>query len=128
MRRLVVISIVVLAVTGTVTTAKVQTAVGGIKTKPKLAARQDVRSTPWSVLPAAYADKSRRPVTERKSCEDYYPEPEDAVNWTQCSVNYRSPCGGPDQCYCDSGERLLTYKCAQGTYSICQTEEKNGCQ
>src|SRR5688572_17535447 len=50
------------------------------------------------------------PVDDRRSCEEYYPEPDGAVNWTKCTPGFRSACGGPPQCYCDSSERLVDYK------------------
>jgi len=128
MKRFVLTGVVVLAVTGTVTTTALQLQAGGVTSKTPATVKPVVKHTERPVSPPARSGKDRRPMAERKSCEEYYPEPEDAVNWTDCKVTYRSPCGGPDQCYCDSGERLLDYKCAQGTYSICQTEEKNGCQ
>jgi len=67
-------------------------------------------------------------VDDRKSCKEYYPEPANAVNWKSCVPGYRSACGGPPQCYCDSSERLIDYKCSEGTYSICQAENNNGCR
>jgi hypothetical protein len=127
MKRVVLIGIIVFAVTCTLTTAALQLHGGDVTSKTPVTVKPVVHAQ-RPVSPPVHPNKERRPVAERKSCEDYYPEPEDAVNWTDCKVTYRSPCGGPDQCYCDSSERLLDYKCAQGTYSICQAEEKNGCQ
>ena len=68
-------------------------------------------------------------VTQRKDCSDYYPLPDDYPNWKNCNqVGSPSQCGGPDQCACLKSQRLVTFKCDQGTYQQCYGERGNGCR
>jgi hypothetical protein len=54
---------------------------------------------------------------QRKSCSEYYPA---SGSMTNCTDIGRSGCGGPDQCSCASSERLVTYRCSEGTFNLCQ--------
>jgi hypothetical protein len=61
----------------------------------------------------------------RKPCREFYPPPAGSESWTGCESAGRSPCGGPEQCACGAGQRLVTLKCTQGTKHVCRKDE--GC-
>jgi hypothetical protein len=55
----------------------------------------------------------------RKSCSEVYPIPQGSELWKSCQDVGRSACGGPDQCLCGQNERLVTFKCDEGTLNKC---------
>jgi hypothetical protein len=65
---------------------------------------------------------------QKKDCDEYYPLPSDYPNWTNCKKVGGSACGGPQQCACDESQRLVTFKCDQGTYQQCYGEKGDGCK
>jgi hypothetical protein len=67
-------------------------------------------------------------VTQREDCSDYYPLPDNYPNWNNCVQVGSSVCGGPSQCACLRSQKLVTFKCAQGTYQQCYGERGNGCK
>jgi hypothetical protein len=64
---------------------------------------------------------------ERRECDEVFPLPEDYPNWTNCRNIGQSACGGPAECQCLPEQRLVTFKCDQGTYQQCFGEKGNGC-
>jgi len=78
------------------------------------------------LLPTSFVTTSS--MLQKQACSAVYPVPGDKEDYTGCSIIGRSACGGPDQCSCDSTERLVSVKCDQGTYNECQAESGNGCQ
>ena len=57
---------------------------------------------------------------DRKACREIYPGDEDALSQAHnCSEVGASACGGPDQCSCDKNERLVSWKCDEGTFNAC---------
>jgi len=68
------------------------------------------------------------PLQQKPDCDQYYPLPSDYPNWTNCKNIGQSGCGGPQQCACDESQRLVTFKCDQGTYHQCYGEKGNGCR
>jgi hypothetical protein len=82
-----------------------------------------------SPLRACSVDVVVLAVTQRKDCSDYYPLPDDYPNWKNCNrAGSSSQCGGPEQCACLKSQRLVTFKCDQGTYQQCYGERGNGCR
>jgi hypothetical protein len=75
-------------------------------------------------------DRSARPrsAQQRRDCDQYYPLPDNYQNWSNCKNIGQSACGGPEQCACDESQRLVTFKCDQGTYNQCYGERGNGCR
>ncbi len=67
-------------------------------------------------------------VSQKVDCDQFYPLPNGYENWSNCKQAGGTACGGPDQCACDSTQRLITFKCDQGTYHQCYGETGNGCQ
>lgn len=65
---------------------------------------------------------------QKPDCDEYYPLPADYPNWAHCRNVGQTGCGGPAQCACDESQRLVTFKCDQGTYQQCFGEKGNGCK
>jgi hypothetical protein len=57
---------------------------------------------------------------QRRHCTEYYPYPEDVHLWTRCRAIGTSGCRGPEKCKCNSDEHLVSYKCDQGTWHVCE--------
>ncbi len=56
----------------------------------------------------------------RQTCDKYYRGHEDALAQAHnCHEIGASACGGPDQCACGKNERLVSFKCDEGTFNGC---------
>jgi hypothetical protein len=64
----------------------------------------------------------------RKTCKEYYKDDEDSfAKAHNCNdTGQSSACGGPDQCSCPSNQRLVQYKCTEGTFNVCAANFPDG--
>lgn len=67
-------------------------------------------------------------TSERKTCNAYYEGHSKALaeahNCTDTGQS--SACGGPDQCSCPSDQRLVGFKCDEGTFNVCTAKFADG--
>jgi hypothetical protein len=62
------------------------------------------------------------PVSQRLSCSEYYPLPDNHPDWRDCIDIGRSLYGGLEHCSCSNDERLVSYHCGDNTYDTCVTD------
>lgn len=61
---------------------------------------------------------------DRKTCRAYYPGAGDALTRAHnCNEIGSSGCGGPDQCSCATDQRLVSWKCDEGTFNVCSSKK-----
>jgi hypothetical protein len=81
--------------------------------EPRLAPSAQLRMNAAALWPIESAP-------DRKTCNAYYRGHEEAVSQAHnCTEIGASACGGPDQCSCEQNERLVSWKCDEGTFNAC---------
>jgi hypothetical protein len=71
--------------------------------------------------------KSGFAADQRRACDKVYPLPDGYENWSDCERGEFTECGGPQQCACIPEQRLVTFRCKQGTYNQCFSWPEDGC-